>query len=299
MSEGTFNITTPSESATNRPSFCWDAPSRFGRGKRSSCHDVRGFTWRCYGGWGSTLCTLGHPLGLCFYSYSCQDDYALFSGGRWGATVRMVHPIVRPVQGPCDRWSCDHTMSINVGEEVESFEQIFEEQGVWIPDTDDNVKPVIGMCFDTVEDGEKFYTSYARVAGFGVRKSTTKYRKGTEELIKRDMVCAKEGFKNTDVDKQIRIRNRENIRVGCKARIQFWKTEDGKWIVHDFFEGHVHVLSTPRKTHLLRSHREVTGTQKSLIHSFREANIFEKNPTKIHNYGIWLRYQIRTGYHNK
>ncbi|KAK1263002.1 Protein FAR-RED IMPAIRED RESPONSE 1 [Acorus gramineus] len=129
------------------------------------------------------------------------------------------------------------------------------------------------MCFDTVEDGEKFYTSYARVAGFGVRKSTTKYRKGTEELIKRDMVCAKEGFKNTDVDKQIRIRNRGHIRVGCKARIQFWKTEDGKWIVHDFFEGHVHVLSTPRKTHLLRSHREVTGTQKSLIHSFREANV--------------------------
>ncbi|KAK1266996.1 60S ribosomal protein L18a [Acorus gramineus] len=26
--------------------------------------------------------------------------------------------------------------------------------------------------------------------------------------------------------------------------------------------------------------------------------IFEKNPTKIHNYGIWLRYQSRTGYHN-
>ncbi|XP_052107408.1 aspartic proteinase nepenthesin-1 [Arachis duranensis] len=26
--------------------------------------------------------------------------------------------------------------------------------------------------------------------------------------------------------------------------------------------------------------------------------IFEKNPTKINNYGIWLRYQSRTGYHN-
>ncbi|WVY92429.1 hypothetical protein V8G54_031517 [Vigna mungo] len=27
-------------------------------------------------------------------------------------------------------------------------------------------------------------------------------------------------------------------------------------------------------------------------------SIFEKNPTKIKNYGIWLRYQSRTGYHN-
>jgi large subunit ribosomal protein L18Ae len=26
--------------------------------------------------------------------------------------------------------------------------------------------------------------------------------------------------------------------------------------------------------------------------------IFERNPTNIKNYGIWLRYQSRTGYHN-
>nr|KAJ0215427.1 hypothetical protein LSAT_V11C300154090 [Lactuca sativa] len=27
--------------------------------------------------------------------------------------------------------------------------------------------------------------------------------------------------------------------------------------------------------------------------------IFEKNPSTIRNYGIWLRYQSTTGYHNK
>ncbi|KAG0453159.1 hypothetical protein HPP92_025823 [Vanilla planifolia] len=27
-------------------------------------------------------------------------------------------------------------------------------------------------------------------------------------------------------------------------------------------------------------------------------HIFEKYPTKIKNYGIWVRYQSRTGYHN-
>ncbi|RRT82427.1 hypothetical protein B296_00020027 [Ensete ventricosum] len=30
----------------------------------------------------------------------------------------------------------------------------------------------------------------------------------------------------------------------------------------------------------------------------RETKIFERKPTKIKNYGIWLRYQSRTGYHN-
>lgn len=29
-----------------------------------------------------------------------------------------------------------------------------------------------------------------------------------------------------------------------------------------------------------------------------ELQIFERKPTKIKNYGIWLRYQSRTGYHN-
>ena len=28
------------------------------------------------------------------------------------------------------------------------------------------------------------------------------------------------------------------------------------------------------------------------------SQIFERNPTTIKNYGIWLRYQSRTGYHN-
>ncbi|XP_049936852.1 60S ribosomal protein L18a-1-like [Nymphaea colorata] len=32
--------------------------------------------------------------------------------------------------------------------------------------------------------------------------------------------------------------------------------------------------------------------------SVLSVEIFEKNPTKIKNYGIWLRYQSRTGYHN-
>jgi large subunit ribosomal protein L18Ae len=26
--------------------------------------------------------------------------------------------------------------------------------------------------------------------------------------------------------------------------------------------------------------------------------IYERNPTTVKNYGIWVRYQSRTGYHN-
>ncbi len=31
---------------------------------------------------------------------------------------------------------------------------------------------------------------------------------------------------------------------------------------------------------------------------FCAVQIFEKHPTTVKNYGIWVRYQSRTGYHN-
>ncbi|KAK1287324.1 Protein FAR1-RELATED SEQUENCE 5 [Acorus calamus] len=48
---------------------------------------------------------------------------------------------------------------------------------------------------------------------------------------------------------------------------------ENRKLIYNFIEGHVHVLSTPRKTPLLRSHREITGSQKSLIDSFQDANV--------------------------
>ncbi|KAK1278110.1 Protein FAR-RED IMPAIRED RESPONSE 1 [Acorus gramineus] len=130
------------------------------------------------------------------------------------------------------------------------------------------------MCFDTLDEAESFYIRYVRFGGFGVRKSSTRYRKGSKDIYRRELVCAKEGFKDTSQDKnKIRIRNRGHVRVGCKARIKFFKEEDGKWKIDDFNDGHIHVLATPRKTHLLRSHREVTCAQKSLIDTFQDANV--------------------------
>ena len=41
-------------------------------------------------------------------------------------------------------------------------------------DVDDNQKPVVGMAFDTIEEGRKFYSDYAKIAGFSVRNHTTK-----------------------------------------------------------------------------------------------------------------------------
>ncbi|KAK1267435.1 Protein FAR-RED IMPAIRED RESPONSE 1 [Acorus gramineus] len=161
--------------------------------------------------------------------------------------------------------------STNDDESVENVESLYgEDKGFWIPDVDEQSKPVIGMPFDTIEEEENFYVNYAKISGFSVRKSSTKYRNvdGAKELYCRDFVCSKEGFKNSSNTKQIR----GHTRLGCKAKINLLKDGE-RWKVHNLVEGHAHVLCTPRKTHLLRSYREVTAAQKSLIDTFRGANV--------------------------
>ncbi|KAK1267428.1 Protein FAR-RED IMPAIRED RESPONSE 1 [Acorus gramineus] len=130
------------------------------------------------------------------------------------------------------------------------------------------------MSFDSIEEAEKFYMSYAKIAGFSVRKASTKYHNvdGSKELYMRDFVCSKEGFKNLSTNKSIPKYTRGHTRVGCRAKISLMK-DDQRWKVRVLVEGHAHVLCTPRKTHLLRSHREVTNVQKSLIDTFRGSNV--------------------------
>ncbi|KAL4276844.1 hypothetical protein AHAS_Ahas20G0247800 [Arachis hypogaea] len=42
----------------------------------------------------------------------------------------------------------------------------------WILECEDQLKPKIGMVFDTTEDGEEFYKKYAHAVGFSIYNST-------------------------------------------------------------------------------------------------------------------------------
>ncbi|KAK1270709.1 hypothetical protein QJS04_geneDACA004417 [Acorus gramineus] len=130
------------------------------------------------------------------------------------------------------------------------------------------------MSFDSIKKAEKFYKNYAEIAGFCVRKSSTKYHDidGSKELYMRDLFCSKEGFKNSSTSNVNPKPSRGHTRLGCKAKISFVK-DDQRWKVHVHVEGHAHILCTPRKTHLLRLHREILNTQKSLIDTFRGTNV--------------------------
>ncbi|KAJ0099610.1 hypothetical protein Patl1_20957 [Pistacia atlantica] len=50
-------------------------------------------------------------------------------------------------------------------------------------------------------------------------------------------------------------------------------TKSGNYVVSIFVEAHNHSLRTPRKVHLLRSHRNVLVAQKALTQKFSAANV--------------------------
>ncbi|KAL6549103.1 60S ribosomal protein L18a-2 [Orobanche hederae] len=50
--------------------------------------------------------------------------------------------------------------------------------------------------------------------------------------------------------------------------------------------------------YFLRRLKKVKKSNGQVLAKFLLMRIFEKNPTTVKNFGIWLRYQSRTGYHN-
>ncbi|XP_020270396.1 protein FAR1-RELATED SEQUENCE 5-like [Asparagus officinalis] len=107
--------------------------------------------------------------------------------------------------------------------------------------------------------------------GFGIRKSTVNYSRKTREVVDRKFVCDKEGYKsNRD---KIEISLWRETQVGCKAMMRVKLLEDKSWEVTGFVEEHInHVLSSPDKAKMHRSHQQFHKTQrcKKLIDSLRE-----------------------------
>ncbi|CAA0827951.1 Protein FAR1-RELATED SEQUENCE 5 [Striga hermonthica] len=90
--------------------------------------------------------------------------------------------------------------------------------------------------------------------------------------------CSKEGKTNVSYRNkraavtETKERKRGETRCNCPARMSVRKKNE-TWVVKHFVEKHNHPLATPRKVHLLRSHRGVSATKRALVQEYTEANI--------------------------
>ncbi|KAJ8425613.1 hypothetical protein Cgig2_005292 [Carnegiea gigantea] len=157
------------------------------------------------------------------------------------------------------------------------------------------------MMFDTVEDCLEFYKRYIVYVAFSLRSSpTTKNEAG--KSWKRYM-CSKEGFCQPAKMPEIAIviaevmpqarngpqggklgRKWPEAREVCEAHILLRSTDDGKFEIIKFHEGHVHPLYTPSRRKFLTSNRNVSFISKHMGITNVEAN---------------QTYQIKHNYENE
>ncbi|XP_060674867.1 protein FAR1-RELATED SEQUENCE 5-like [Ziziphus jujuba] len=129
----------------------------------------------------------------------------------------------------------------------------------------------VGQEFESIDGAHEFYIKYAKEAGFSVRSNSTKRCKGVKEVVRKQFVCFKEGVSSIKDDERKRCRGM--TRENCKAKLAVVRSKTGKFVITVFVEEHSHPLSTPRRVHLLRSHRSVSEAKKSLTLQFSAANV--------------------------
>ncbi|XP_058203605.1 protein FAR1-RELATED SEQUENCE 5-like isoform X1 [Rhododendron vialii] len=142
------------------------------------------------------------------------------------------------------------------------------------PQVKNDFIPKINQEFDSLQKVKEFYNRYAKEGGFGTRSHSS--RKSTVDgnvnvIVRKEFCCFKQGLpvkKSTQPNKRRRGMTREN----CHARLAVVRKGE-KYVVSQFFEGHNHALTSPRRAHLLRSHRKVSAAKKALVEQLSAANV--------------------------
>ena len=97
---------------------------------------------------------------------------------------------------------------------------------VYILQVSDNLKPKVGQKFQSIDEAFEFYINYAKEAGFSVRSNSSKRCKGTNEVIRKEFVCYKEGESSKKVGEKKRCRG--ITRDNCKAKLAVVMSKMGK-----------------------------------------------------------------------
>lgn len=135
---------------------------------------------------------------------------------------------------------------------------------IWIPNCADDLKPVVGMKFETIEDGYEFYKRYASACGFNVRKSTKDTMPRSKVVKFQYFLCSCEGYKSHKKSKT--SKKTLDTRCGCKAKIIVkYCDKDGKYEVSTFVEGHSHNLYSHSQLLFEKGGRSMNVMHKKMI----------------------------------
>lgn len=150
----------------------------------------------------------------------------------------------------------------------------------WIPEVEEDVKPVLGQVFDTIDDCIEMYERYAYQAGFDTRLSTSK-RTNSGVVKLKYILCNKEGKpQGVSIDTLNHENSGNRVRIsslqvtGCEARVIF-KLIEGRhsYILDEFEEKHNHQLNSVEHRHLSRRQRKLGISEMTFINKVSTSNI--------------------------
>jgi hypothetical protein len=132
------------------------------------------------------------------------------------------------------------------------------------------LKPVVGMTFDSLNEVEEFYKTYAHECGFSVRIGAQ--GKKSDVIEHKRFVCSREGFTKRRAEPNKQKKHLET-RCGCNARIYMRLGQDNRYYIASFVEEHNHGLVSPDKIPFLRSNRTISQRAKTTLFMCHKASI--------------------------
>ncbi|GER33202.1 FAR1-related sequence 2, partial [Striga asiatica] len=168
----------------------------------------------------------------------------------------------------------------SIGMQVEQDDQEFTTQ------VDQAKVSHEGLEFQTWEEARDFYSTYAKKAGFSTHTQNCKKNKQTNAFVRKMFTCSKEGKQmNSAKINANMLRFEQGKGKGERRDVVVVKEV---WVVKYFIEQHNHPLVTPRKVHLLRSHRGASTTKRALM---QDCKHFEFEGFLFRHMLCWMRVE--------
>lgn len=117
---------------------------------------------------------------------------------------------------------------------------------------DENMKPYVGMEFESQEAAKDFYDAYARKVGFSTHVGQYSRAKPDGPIVSWEFSCSREVFKRKNVE-------------SCNAMLMIERKDTDRWVVMKFVEDHNHSTVSPSKVHFLRPRRHFAGATKNVL----------------------------------
>jgi hypothetical protein len=109
---------------------------------------------------------------------------------------------------------------------------------------EERLKPVVGMPFNTFDEVEEFYKTYAHESGFSVCIGAQ--AKKSDVVENKRFVCSREGFTKSHAESNKQKKHSET-RCGCNACFYMRLGQDSRYYITSFVEEHNHGLVSPDK----------------------------------------------------